>query len=121
MFSFKNYKESCVVTVFDDSRLKNGKSVYGHNWTQYGGWITTKWGGWRNRKAKRQVRVWIDGHSESYGGAYSDDCTQYLNCTFIVRAEAKEKNFWGNWVYGSYAPSFTFNANWSFASCATFF
>jgi hypothetical protein len=100
-------EDNIVVTVFDESGLKNGKSVYGHNWTQYSSWQYPT-----NRK---RVKVWIDGHSESYGGAYYDDCTRFLNCTFVVRAEAQKKNFWGNWKYSDYFPNLSFNASWHYS------
>jgi hypothetical protein len=97
-------KDNMVVTVFNENRLK---SVYGHTWTQISGW--------QNPENRKRVRVWIDGHSETYGDPYYDDCTQYLNCTYVVRAEAQKKNFWGNWKYSDYMPSFSFNATWGYS------
>jgi len=96
-------KDNMVVTVFNENRLK---SVYGHTWTQNSGWVYPE-----NRK---RVRVWIDGHSETYGDPYYDDCTQYLNCTYVVRAEAQKKNFWGNWKYSDYFPYLSFSATWTY-------
>lgn len=49
------------------------------------------------------------------GGEYFDDCTQFLNCTFVIRAEAQKKNFWGNWTYSDYFPSLTINASWTYS------
>ncbi len=95
--------DNIVVTVFDEGRLK---SVSGHNWTQ-----TMDW---KYATNKKRCKVWIDGHSESYGEAYYDNCTHFLNCTFVVRAEAQKKNFWGNWKYSSYWPSLSFTASWSY-------
>ncbi len=107
-------KDNIIVTVFDDERIKNIKGVNGHNWTQFPiDWFYLDFN-WRNKPQKR-VKVWIDGHSESYGSGYGTDCTEFLNCTFIIRAEAQNKNFWGNWVYtGDYVPSFSMSASWSY-------
>jgi len=103
----KTYEDDyIVITVYDDIREEISKSVYGHNWTRTAGW--------QYPTSRKRVKVWIDGHSESYGNAYNSSCTQFLRCTFVVRAEAQKKNFWGNWKYSDYFPSLSFNANWSY-------
>ncbi len=108
-----NYQDNnMLVAVFDnkthngDNQLKSASFLTDNNWT------TTAY--WKTVDAKRRVRIWIDGHSEMYGANATDYCSQYVNCTFVVRAEAQHKNFWGNWKYDSYMPSFSFNAEWDY-------
>lgn len=79
-----------------------------NNWT-----VTTPW----TTSGKRRWKVWLDGHSESYGGLIDEDCTQFLNCTHVVRSEAQKKNFWGNWVYNDFYPSLSFTHVWSYTYC----
>lgn len=79
-----------------------------NNWTVTANWTTS---------GKRRWKVWLDGHSESYGGLIDYDCTQFLQCTHVVRSEAQKKNFWGNWVYNDFYPSLTFTNAWSYNYC----
>ena len=102
--------ENILVAVFDnmasnsDNQLKSAGFQSNKNWTR-----TTNW---TSVSSKKRVKVWIDGHSELYGAYAQDYCSEYASCTFYVRAEAMEKNFWGNWKYTSYMPGFSFNAEW---------
>jgi hypothetical protein len=104
--------DNILVAVFDnkaskgDNQLKSASFVTDNNWTQ-----TT---GWQSVPGKKRVKVWIDGHSEMYGANASADCSEYASCTFVVRAEAQHKNFWGNWKYDSYMPSLSFDATWDY-------
>jgi hypothetical protein len=79
-----------------------------NNWTVNTPWTTS---------GKRRWKVWLDGHSESYGGLIDEDCTQFLNCAHTVRSEAQKKNFWGNWVYNDFYPSLSFTHVWSYNYC----
>jgi hypothetical protein len=99
-----------IVNVFDGNMLKNATVVAPTNWTQDMPFyqFEKNWLG----KYQKRVKVWIDGHSEPIGSTYGDYCFEYVNCTFVIRAEAQKKNFWGNWVYGDYIPSLTFSAEW---------
>lgn len=116
-----NYvKDNIVVEVYSGDRLKSTLYDWSNDWTQTMLDIPTinkEWyefdKNWRGKYQKR-VKVWIDGHSEPYGD-FDDYCAQYINCTFILRAEAQKRNFWGNWVYGDYIPNLTFNASWTYS------
>lgn len=103
--------DNILVAIFDDkthvdNQLKSTSFLTDNNWT--------KTANWQSVDAKRRVKIWIDGHSEMYGAYATDFCSQYVNCTFVVRAEAQHKNFWGNWKYDSYMPSLSFNAEWDY-------
>lgn len=99
-----------IVNVFKDNRLKNATNETSFNWTQNMDFYPFE-PNWRGRDQKR-VRVWVDGHSEPYGTTYGDHCYEYISCTFVLRAEAQVRNFWGNWVYGNYWPVLTYSAEW---------
>lgn len=102
--------DNILVAVFDnkvfngDNQLKSASFLSDNNWTRTANW--------QYPSSKKRVRVWIDGHSELYGAYAEDGCSEYASCTFYVRAEAMQKNFWGNWKYTSYMPNFSFNAEW---------
>ena len=98
-----------IVNIFDDNRLKNA-TLASNNWTQNMDFYQFD-KNWKGSYQKR-VKVWIDGHSEPYGSTSGANCFEYVNCTFVLRAEAQTKNFWGNWVYGDYWPILTYSANW---------
>lgn len=77
-------------------------------------YVKTDWVYWnKNYKGNytRRNRVWIDGHSE--GTNNNPDCNSTVNCTYIIRAEYQELNFWGNWKYNSNQP-FSMNASWEY-------
>ena len=101
-----------LVAVFDnkasngDKLLKSASFLNDNNWTRTADW--------QYPTSKKRVKVWIDGHSEMYGAYAEDYCSEYASCTFVVRAEAMQKNFWGNWKYDSYMPSLSFNATWDY-------
>jgi hypothetical protein len=104
--------DNILVTVFDnkvfngENQLKSVSFLTDNYWTR-----TANWKYPTNRK---RVKVWIDGHSEMYGANATDYCSQYVSCTFVVRAEAMQKNFWGNWKYTSYMPGLSFNVTWDY-------
>ena len=102
--------DNILVAVFDnkvfnsDNQLKSASFLSDNLWTRTADW--------QYPTSRKRVKVWIDGHSEMYGANATDYCSQYLSCTFVIRVEAMEKNFWGNWKYTSYMPSVSFNAEW---------
>lgn len=104
--------DNMVVVIIDNkpfnenNQLKSANFLTDNNWTR-----TTNW---QAVSSKKRVKVWIDGHSEMYGAYATDYCSQYVSCTFVVRAEAMQKNFWGNWKYTSYMPGLSFNATWDY-------
>lgn len=99
-----------IVSVFSDNKLKSTSDWDVVNWTQDMPFYQFD-KNWKGSYQKR-VKVWIDGHSEPYGTPSQIGCYEYLNCSFVLRAEAQTKNFWGNWVYGNYWPSLSFSADW---------
>jgi hypothetical protein len=99
-----------IVKVYDKNKLKSTSDWDIVNWTQNMDFYQFD-KNWKGNYTKR-VKVWIDGHSEPYGTPEHSGCYEYLNCTFVLRAEAQKKNFWGNWVYGDYFPVLTFSADW---------
>jgi len=104
--------DNILVAVFDnkvfngDNHLKSASFLSDNN--------CTKTANWNYPTSKKRVKVWIDGHSEMSGAYAEDGCSEYASCTFYIRAEAMKKNFWGNWKYTSYMPSFSFNATWEY-------
>jgi hypothetical protein len=107
----KNFNgNNMVVNIYGNNRLKNAQMETSFNWTQEMPFYQFE-KNWKGSYQKR-VRVWIDGHSEPAGTYERDNCYEYVNCTFVLRAEAQKKNFWGNWVYGDYWPTLTYNAEW---------
>jgi hypothetical protein len=108
--------DNIIVADYYNNGLKSTNEIteedWSNNWTQTMSWyyFAKNWLG----NPQKRVMVWVDGHSEHIGSNYSYYCSQELNCTFVVRAQAQEKNFWGNWVYSGYAPNLTFSASWSY-------
>lgn len=100
-----------IVNIFNSNRLKSTSDWDSNNWTQDMNFYEFD-SNWRGRYQKR-VKVWIDGHSEPAGTPVHTGCYEYLNCTFILRAEAQKRNFWGTWVYSGYWPNLTFSAEWN--------
>jgi hypothetical protein len=104
------------------SKQVQGGVYPGFNWTQkklglpdpYDGDGWYRWDkNWKGNYTKRK-RVWIDGHSERYGTNNNPTCNSAVNCTYIVRAEYQELNFWGTWKYTNNSQSFTMSATWSY-------
>lgn len=133
----KNYNETCSLDnilvqkteeiIFKSSEQIQGGVYPGFNWTQNISTATitnlpwpfkndNEWIYWnKNYKGKytRRNRVWIDGHSERQGTNNSPDCNSTVSCTYIIRAEYQELNFWGNWQYSGNQP-FTLNTSWAY-------
>ena len=108
-----NYDDdNILVMVYDNRKLDQNNQLKSTSFDTDNNWTYDK--GWYKINTKTRVKIWIDGHSEMYGAYASADCSEYASCTFVVRAEAQKKNFWGNWKYSSYYPSLSFNATWSY-------
>ena len=101
-----------LVAVFDTKAFNGVDQLKSANFLSDNNWTRTS--DWKYPTSRKRVKVWIDGHSEMYGANATDYCSQYISCTFVVRAEAMEKNFWGNWKYDSYMPALSFNAEWDY-------
>ncbi|MFA5816249.1 MAG: hypothetical protein WC865_11565 [Bacteroidales bacterium] len=108
-----DYEDSWIIVekMKSDTRLKYGMI---NSWTVgnlESNWIITD----RNifNTPIKRIRAWIDGHSEPYG-SYSESCAQYIRGTYVLRAEAMKKNFWGTWIYGDYNPSYSVSSTWSY-------
>jgi hypothetical protein len=100
--------EGNIVAFYAKPATLTKDVILGYNWSQTRSWVSTG--------SRTRVRVWIDGSSKTWNNAIEPNCTRFLECRNIVRAEAQRKNFWGNWVYtGNYTPSFSFNASWSYS------
>jgi hypothetical protein len=119
--------ENVIVQMLEDavpirmSKQVQGGVYPGFNWTQkklglpdpYDGDGWYRWDkNWKGKYTKRK-RVWIDGHSERYGTNNDPYCNSAVNCTYIIRAEYQELNFWGNWQYNG-NQSFSMSASWSY-------
>jgi len=105
VFELKKKKKKITNETYEED--------WSNNWTQTMDWYYFD-KNWLGNDQKR-IKVWVDGHSEHIGSNYRYYCSQELNCTFSVHAQAQEKNFWGNWVYGSYAARLILNASWEYS------
>ncbi len=71
---------------------------------------------WSYPSNKKRVKVWLDGHSEFHGTPLTNNCNDFVNCTFTVRCQAQQKNFWGKWKYKSFMPSLQIDDGlWSYS------
>jgi hypothetical protein len=64
-------------------------------------------------------KVWaeIEAHSNLHVifSDETDDCARYVYCVFQLKAHAQSINFWGNYVYSSFAPKVIFDAKWEYS------
>jgi hypothetical protein len=104
--------EDIIVHVIESPSIKNTKQYVdpGFNWTTVPAWHY--WDKNLLGNYTKRNRVWIDGHSEAYGG-HTTTCAYAVQCTHTIRAEYQEKNFWGNWVYSG-NQSFSVNTTWTY-------
>lgn len=102
----RNYKDETFVVYLEDGQSRSKAMNY--SWGNDTGWKfccsnDKKW------------RVFVEGSSMPLYGEIDDDCTNFLACTNQVRAEAKKRNFWGQFVFSlSFTPSLSFTNSWSY-------
>jgi hypothetical protein len=75
----------------------------------------------KNWRGKYKKKVWAEIEGVSYLSEWMDgrtsDCSDYVHCDFILKAYARKRNFWGNYVIsGNFWPKVEFSGTWDYTS-----